>query len=40
MKDGYSFHLDQPSFDATYEEMYRRYERILQRMELNWSGRS
>ncbi|HBK13829.1 MAG TPA: proline--tRNA ligase, partial [Gammaproteobacteria bacterium] len=36
MKDGYSFHLDQPSFDATYEEMYRCYERILQRMELNF----
>ena len=36
MKDGYSFHLDQPSFDATYEEMYRCYERILTRMELEF----
>ena len=36
MKDGYSFHLDQPSFDATYQEMYNCYERILQRMELNF----
>ena len=29
MKDAYSFHLDQASFDATYQEMYRCYERIL-----------
>tara|TARA_B100001093_G_scaffold511020_1_gene578051 strand:- start:7238 stop:8965 length:1728 start_codon:yes stop_codon:yes gene_type:complete len=36
MKDGYSFHLDQPSFDATYQEMYDCYERILHRMALNF----
>ena len=36
MKDGYSFHLDQASFAATYEEMYRCYERILNRMELEF----
>ena len=38
MKDAYSFHLDQASFDATYEEMYRCYERILTRMQLEFSG--
>jgi prolyl-tRNA synthetase len=36
MKDGYSFHLDQTSFDATYQEMYNCYERILRRMELDF----
>ncbi|MAA50218.1 MAG: proline--tRNA ligase [Gammaproteobacteria bacterium] len=36
MKDAYSFHLDQASFDATYEEMYRCYERILTRMRLEF----
>ena len=36
MKDAYSFHLDQASFDATYEEMYRCYERILTRMHLEF----
>ena len=36
MKDAYSFHLDQASFDATYQEMYRCYERILTRMELEF----
>ena len=36
MKDGYSFHLDQASFNATYQEMYRCYERILQRMHLDF----
>ena len=36
MKDAYSFHLDQDSFDATYEEMYRCYERILDRMQLEF----
>ena len=34
MKDAYSFHLDQQSFDATYNEMYRCYERILNSMQL------
>lgn len=36
MKDAYSFHLDQASFDATYEEMYLCYERILTRMQLEF----
>ncbi len=36
MKDGYSFHLDQASFDATYQEMYDCYGRILTRMELDY----
>ena len=36
MKDGYSFHIDQPSFDATYQAMYDCYSRILTRMELKF----
>ena len=36
MKDAYSFHLDQASFDDTYDEMYRCYERILTRMKLEF----
>ena len=36
MKDAYSFHLDQESFNATYDEMYRCYERILTRMALEF----
>ncbi len=36
MKDGYSFHEDQASFDATYQEMYDCYSRILTRMELEF----
>ena len=36
MKDGYSFHLDQASFDATYREMYECYGRILSRMQLDF----
>ena len=36
MKDGYSFHLDQESFDATYREMYDCYARILGRMQLDF----
>ncbi len=36
MKDGYSFHLDQPSFDETYQEMYDCYGRILARMQLDF----
>jgi len=36
MKDAYSFHLDQASFDVTYDEMYQCYERILTRMELKF----
>jgi prolyl-tRNA synthetase len=36
MKDAYSFHLDQASFDATYAEMYDCYSRILSRMQLEF----
>jgi len=36
MKDGYSFHLDQDSFDATYDEMHACYERILNRIGLKF----
>ncbi|NKC01064.1 MAG: proline--tRNA ligase [Pseudomonadales bacterium] len=36
MKDGYSFHADQASFDDTYQEMYDCYSRILTRMELDF----
>lgn len=36
MKDGYSFHADQTSFDATYDEMYDCYSRILTRMALDF----
>ena len=36
MKDGYSFDLDQASFDATYKEMYDCYCRILGRMDLDF----
>ena len=36
MKDGYSFHADQASFDATYQSMYDCYSRILTRMGLDF----
>ena len=36
MKDGYSFHIDDASFDATYAEMYDCYGRILRRMQLEF----
>ena len=36
MKDAYSFHLDQTSFDETYQEMYDCYSRILTRMGLDF----
>ena len=36
MKDGYSFHLDQESFDATYNEMHACYTRILNRIGLKF----
>lgn len=36
MKDGYSFHLDQDDFDATYQEMHNCYSRILTRMNLKF----
>jgi prolyl-tRNA synthetase len=36
MKDAYSFHLDDASFDATYADMYACYGRILSRMQLQY----
>lgn len=36
MKDAYSFHADQDSFDATYQDMYDCYTRILSRMQLDF----
>lgn len=36
MKDGYSFHESQRSFDETYQEMHACYTRILERMQLNF----
>lgn len=36
MKDAYSFHIDQASFDETYQEMYDCYSRILKRMQLDF----
>jgi len=36
MKDAYSFHADQRSFDETYEAMYQCYSRILTRMALDF----
>ncbi|MCZ6887656.1 MAG: proline--tRNA ligase [Gammaproteobacteria bacterium] len=36
MKDGYSFHLDEASFEATYQDMYDCYSRILTRIGLKF----
>ena len=36
MKDGYSFDIDQTSFDKTYQEMYECYTRIFSRMALDF----
>ena len=36
MKDAYSFHTDQASLNATYEEMHDAYSRILTRMDLDF----
>jgi len=36
MKDGYSFHADQSSFDTTYQAMYQCYAQILTRMGLDF----
>ncbi len=36
MKDGYSFDMDQDSFDVTYQAMYDCYGRILNRLELEF----
>jgi prolyl-tRNA synthetase len=36
MKDAYSFHLDEPSLDATYRVMYDTYSRIFTRLGLKF----
>ncbi len=36
MKDAYSFHLDQASLQETYDEMYRCYTRIFERINLHF----
>ena len=36
MKDGYSFHVDQESFDVTYQAMYDSYSAILERLGLKY----
>ncbi len=36
MKDAYSFHLDQESLTATYEDMYSAYARIFTRLGLEY----
>ena len=36
MKDGYSFHLDEPSFERTYAAMHDCYSRILERIGLRF----
>ncbi len=36
MKDAYSFHLDAESLDGTYQEMYRAYSRVFDRVGLDY----
>jgi len=36
MKDAYSFHIDQESLEATYQDMHDAYSRILSRMDLDF----
>jgi prolyl-tRNA synthetase len=36
MKDAYSFHIDQPSLESTYNVMYRAYSTIFTRLGLNF----
>ncbi|MBI4692633.1 MAG: proline--tRNA ligase [Gammaproteobacteria bacterium] len=36
MKDAYSFHLTRESLEETYQEMYRAYSRIFDRVGLSW----
>ncbi len=36
MKDAYSFHLDQDSLEATYQDMYRAYSRMFDRIGLSY----
>ena len=35
MKDAYSFHADEESLDATYQDMYNAYSRIFKRVGIN-----
>lgn len=35
MKDAYSFHVDEASLDATYQDMYEAYKRIFSRSGIN-----
>ena len=35
MKDAYSFHADEASLDATYQDMYNAYSRIFKRVGIN-----
>ncbi|MCC2084297.1 proline--tRNA ligase [Staphylococcus sp. HMSC068D08] len=35
MKDAYSFHADEASLDATYQDMYQAYGRIFKRVGIN-----
>lgn len=37
MKDAYSFHMDKASLDEVYGELYKAYERIFERLGLNFS---
>ena len=36
MKDAYSFHIDQPSLQRTYDDMYRAYHNIFTRLGLDF----
>lgn len=36
MKDAYSFHLDQDSLQQTYDDMFKAYSRIFERIGLNF----
>lgn len=36
MKDAYSFHVDQPSLQKTYDAMYKAYSQIFTRLGLNF----
>ncbi|MCB1747031.1 MAG: proline--tRNA ligase [Gammaproteobacteria bacterium] len=36
MKDAYSFHLDQASLEATYQDMYQAYSRMFDRIGLSY----
>ena len=36
MKDAYSFHIDQASLEETYQDMYRAYSRVFDRVGLSY----